>query len=268
MGQYAEIHELKHTAGFLQAAKRGHQLQMVMLSHADEDNRVLTDVSFHPLVAEAFHLLFTERDTHPDQVARWMRETNIRSENRLQVVRVDNLLEGQQLSELLVRVCCAFPPAYGRGAIVDAYLVRGTLFVRGPEHQMLHVPVTSIRALREMSPVVLRNFRVDPDGSFIHWPDVDVHLGWNQFLQAVDPAEFRKANQKSDDFNRRYGAAIRKTREDAGITQAGVHGLTDRQLRRIEQGECRATANALRHLATAHGLGLNEYMDKLSVATA
>jgi hypothetical protein len=83
---------------------------------------------------------------------------------------------------------------------------------------------------------VLLNFEIDADGSFIYWPDLDVHLGWNQFLQAVDPEELRKAQRRSEGFNKRYEAAIRKLREEAGLAQSKVEGLTERQLRRIEQG--------------------------------
>ena len=68
---------------------------------------------------------------------------------------------------------------------------------------MLHVPVGSVPALREQPRAVLGNFEIDPDGSFIRWPDLDVHLGWNQFLQAADPAELRKAQQRSAGFNER-----------------------------------------------------------------
>jgi hypothetical protein len=133
---------------------------------------------------------------------------------------------------------------------------------------MLHVPTDKLSSLRGQPRDLLRNFRIDPDGSFIHWPDIDVHLGWNQFLQAVEPGELHKAQQRSADFNRRYGAAIRKLREEAGIPQAKVEGITERQLRRIEQGECRATMNSLRHLAKAHGLDVNAYMEKVASAMA
>jgi ribosome-binding protein aMBF1 (putative translation factor) len=102
--------------------------------------------------------------------------------------------------------------------------------------------------------------------AFIPWPDLDVHVGWNQFLQAADPAELHSARQRSADFNRRYGAAIRKIRKEAGIAQAKVQGITERQLRRIEQGECRATVNALRALAKAHCLDVNAYMEEVAKA--
>ncbi len=82
----------------------------------------------------------------------------------------------------------------------------------------------------------------------------------------MDPDELRRAEQRVAGFNQRYGAAIRKVREAAGITQSSVEGLTERQLRRIEQGECRATAAAITALAKAHGIDANFYMERLTQA--
>jgi hypothetical protein len=170
------------------------------------------------------------------------------------------------VSHLLGRVCFALGPDGTRGHIIDAYLAGDSLFVRGPKHRMLRVPANSVPVLRGQSRSVLLNFAIDPDGSFLYWPDLDVHLGWNQFLQAVDPEELRKAQQRSEGFNKRYGAAIRKLRAEAGLAQSKVAGITERQLRRIEQGECRATTGALTALARAHGLEVNAYMEKLAKA--
>ena len=131
---------------------------------------------------------------------------------------------------------------------------------------MLHIPLESMRALRGRPQAHVRNFSIDPDGSFIYWPDLDVHLGWNQFLQALDPAQLRKAQQRSAGFNERYGAAIRSVREAAGIPQSKIEGLTERQVRRIEHGENRATSAAIAALAKAHGLDANAYMETLTKA--
>jgi Helix-turn-helix domain len=265
LARWAETRELLHTPKHRRAAEHAHGFEMVVLSHADDDHLVLTDARWEAVVAEAFHLLFTEPTTHPGQVARWMRTTNIRSEKRLHVVKVDDL-EAPEVSQLLGRVCLALGRDGSGDSIIDAYLAGNSLLVRGPRHRMLHVPVSSVPALRGQPRTVLGKFEIDPDGSFIRWPDLDVHLGWNQFLQAVDPAELRKAQQRSAGFNERYGAAIRKVRETAGILQSKVEGLTERQLRRIEQGECRATTPALTALARAHGLDVNAYMDRLANA--
>jgi hypothetical protein len=259
------IHEFGRVASLTELLGRVHELEMVVLSHADDDHLALTGSEIEPIVSGAFHLLFTEPTTHPEQVAQWIRTTNIRAENRLHIVRVDDL-EAPQVSDLLARVCSAFRPEGSRGNIVDACLGGDALLVRGPKHRMLHVPTDKLSSLRGQPRGVLRNFRIDPDGSFIYWPDIDVHLGWNQFLQAVDPEELRKAQQRSMGFNERYGAAIRKLREEAKISQSKVEGITERQLRRIEQGECRATAGALAALAKAHDLDVNDYMELLTKA--
>lgn len=263
LARCAEMHELGHAAVALAIATHVGKLERVVLSHVDEDHLMLTDKRVEPVVLVAFHLLFTEPATHPDQVAQWMRMTKIRSEHRLHVVRVDDL-EGPQVSQLLGRVCSALGRDGSRGSIIDIYLAGDAFFVRGPQHRMLHVPVSSLRALSGQPRAVLRNFVIDPDGSFISWPDLDVHLGWNQFLQAVDPEELRKAQQRTEGYNTRYGAAIRKLREVAGLSQSKIEGLTERQLRRIEQGACRATRTALATLAKAHGLDTNSYMERLA----
>jgi hypothetical protein len=257
------MHELGHDPLAHEIAKRFAKVERVVLSHVDEDHLVLTDERMVPVVSGAFHLLFTEPATHPDQVAQWMRSTRIRSENRLHIVRVNDL-ESPQVSQLLGRVCFALGRDGTRGNIIDAYLAGDSIFVRGPKHRMLHVPVNSIRALSGQPRDVLRNFIIDPDGSFVHWPDIDVHLGWNQFLQAVDPEELRKAQQRTEGYNKQYGAAIRKLREEARLSQSKIEGLTERQLRRIEQGECRATRSALASLAKAHGMNSNSYMGLLA----
>ncbi len=106
LARFAEMHELGHALVAHEIAKHGGKLERVVLSHVDEDHLVLTDERVVPLVSEAFHLLFTEPATHPDQVAQWMRTTKIRSENRLHVVRVDDL-EAPEVSQLLGRVCFA-----------------------------------------------------------------------------------------------------------------------------------------------------------------
>jgi hypothetical protein len=52
----------------------------------------------------------------------------------------------------------------------------------------------------------VEHFEIDEDGSYIYWPDLDLHLGWEQLQQIVDPVAAQKAKQKSHEFNVRYGA--------------------------------------------------------------
>src|SRR5439155_9182783 len=111
LARFAAMHELGPALVAHQIAKHVGKIEMVVLSHVDEDHLVLTDKRVEPVVSAAFHLLFTEPATHPDQVAQWIRTTKIRSENLLHVVRVEDL-EAPQASDLLGRVCHA--PRTGR----------------------------------------------------------------------------------------------------------------------------------------------------------
>ncbi|MFM8724453.1 MAG: hypothetical protein ACKON9_04935, partial [Planctomycetaceae bacterium] len=62
--------------------------------------------------------------------------------------------------------------------------------------------------------------------------------------------------------------AIKSLREDTGLKQKEIHGLTDRQLRRIEQGEQIVTSKALEALAKSHGMEIGDYMRELGRRTA
>ncbi len=92
----------------------------------------------------------------------------------------------------------------------------------------------------------------------------DIHLGWEQFEGAVDETAYLKAKQQVEGFNKAYGAAIEALRKEKGLRQSDIEGLTPRQVGRIESGQCRATLSALRKLAKAHHMSVNEYLEELS----
>jgi hypothetical protein len=158
----------------------------------------------------------------------------------------------------------------GDNRILDAWWEESTFVVVSPSGEgfrKLRVPLGKLPVLAECSKEARDNFKIDEDGVFIYWPGIDVHLGWEQFEQAVDKQSCLKAKQQSDEFNRAYGAAIRKAREAHKLLQSSIKGLTPRQIRRIETGQCRATYNALGKLAQAHGMSISEYLGKLAELT-
>src|SRR5256885_742451 len=75
-----------------------------------------------PFPSGAFYLLSTEPTTPPDQIVQWTRRAKIRSENRLHVVKVEDL-ETPNVSHLLSRVCFALAGDEKRCSIIDAYSV-------------------------------------------------------------------------------------------------------------------------------------------------
>lgn len=135
--------------------------------------------------------------------------------------------------------------------ILDAWWEGDTLVILSPRFDRLHVPLRELPALACHDTEALKRFEIDEDGAFIYWPDLDVHLGWEQLLQAVDPSAALRDRQASVEFNKRYGAALRAIRVSHGLRQSDISGLTPRQVGRIERGECRATHAALEKMARA-----------------
>jgi hypothetical protein len=150
-------------------------------------------------------------------------------------------------------------------SILDAWWEPGRLVIRSGSFERMKVPISALpRKFREAPMDQLVKFGIDEDGDMISWPELDIDMGWEQFEQAVNPEARLRANQKSDKFNAAYGHAIRILRESKGVPQNEIDGLDARHLRRIEQGEQRATHKALSKLADAHNMDLNAYMNELS----
>ena len=148
--------------------------------------------------------------------------------------------------------------------IADAWWEKDNFVVFSPTFARLKVPVGSLPKMAAASRRDLERFEIDDYGEYIYWPSHDVHMGWPQFEQAVNPHARLRARQASKDFNRRYGQAVRHLRREAGLRQSDITGLDERTVRRIEQGRTRATANAIGKLARAHGLESGEYLAKLA----
>jgi hypothetical protein len=167
---------------------------------------------------------------------------------------------------LLQRLKSGFAAGESEDRILDAKVENRVLRVVSVNFDRLDVPLAEVPPLKGAASSQLHEFEIDDDGAFIYWPRLDVHLGWRQLQQLVDPETALRASQKSMDFNRRYGQAVKARREQAGLTRGDVAGLSEKQLARIENGQCRLTTNAIAALAKAHGRVPNDYMRELANA--
>ena len=242
--------------------ERQKERRVLLISHLLEDHLegiTQTLQSMHNL--DKHYLFFMSSSTPimalPERVTR----LKIRTPERIHLSQAKNEQEEESLIRRLFRSNSA---GTTRESVVDAWWENDAFVVLSPSFKRLHVPIEKLPALRGKSQEALCDFQIDEDGSYVFWPQLDVHLGWEQFTQAVDNDAYMKARQKSEEFNRKYGLAIRKLREEAGLNQAQIAGLTDRQIRRIELGECRATHAALATLAQAHGMTTAQYMSRIA----
>ena len=194
-------------------------------------------------------------------------DLQIRSAHRLYVADWPSSGTAQMshyLAAFIQRLAATSSSEENSPRILNAGVFAGVLHVVSPEFKRLEIPIAKIPALQNKDQVTLTEFEIDEDGSFIYWPKLDVHLGWEQLEQIVNPAAALKAQQKQTAFNVRYGKAVQKFREQSGIKPADLADLSVKQLGRIERGECRLTAKAIETLAKAHKLSPNEYLNKIA----
>ena len=161
------------------------------------------------------------------------------------------------------RVLLSFARDEGWEAILDAYVLRDRLVVVLGDFRVAEFPSERIPGLGDRRAPHLSEFEIDSSGSFLHWPSLDLHLGASQLLQAVDPMHL------ADVEIRRYATskistALLTIREEDGLRQSDIDGLSERQVRRLEKEESRFTTEAAMSYASALGCSLDDFLSRLS----
>lgn len=151
-----------------------------------------------------------------------------------------------------------------RQLIASASISGDKLVVWTCEPRRLEVPVKVIPALARMEPASLATFVVSESGSRIHWPEDDVDLTAESIRAFADP-EVRLEQQAIRRAEAtRYARSIRSLREQRGLRQSDIPGLTERQVRRLEEGDTMPRVATLEKLARAHGMDVNAYVAALA----
>ncbi|HET7232299.1 MAG TPA: hypothetical protein VFJ16_19995 [Longimicrobium sp.] len=150
-----------------------------------------------------------------------------------------------------------------RLGIVDAYLLGGELVILCGDLESRSFPIARLPGVAELVADQQDAFEIDSDGSYLYWPAGDLHLGVSQLLQAADPAFLADVyiKRNSNDFT---GRALRQIREERGLRQVDIPGLSERQVRRIEDGISRLRVASAECFALALGIPLNELLEKVA----
>lgn len=147
--------------------------------------------------------------------------------------------------------------------IVDAYVLWRDLWVVLGDMTIRSFPVPQVTFLSALSDEDLQKLEVQSSGSYLHWPTQDLRVGASQLLQAVDPMFL------ADVAIERYAVekmslALRLLREERGLTQSQIHGISDRHVRRLENEEVRLTSDAAHRYSEAFGLRMDEFLADLA----
>ena len=161
------------------------------------------------------------------------------------------------------RVLTAWQFGAERRLIARAMTANDRLFVTSCLPETFEIEFDRMPALRRLRKRDRGNFVVSDDGSYIHWRSQDVHVDLDAILSVLDTAYGDTCAAARLAHHKTLGQAVAALRRRQGLRQAEVAGLSDRQVRRIETGG-RATVPALKRLAAAHRMGLDEYLNALA----
>jgi hypothetical protein len=233
-------------------AARRYQHLFVLCSalHLPEAAKFLSEMNReHRLQA-----LFVRTDIDPAWLPQMLERAGLRS--------VRNMLAHSN-SLVPHRVLAAWQHNAQAELIADATVADDRLIVVSCEPKTYEVGFDQMPALRKIATKHRRSFEIAEDGSFIWWPSADIHLDLDALRTVTDPVWRKRAQRIRRTHGREYGAAIATLRKDRGLRQTDIPGLSERQLRRIEESGA-VSVRAMEQLANAHGMALADYLDALA----
>ncbi len=124
-------------------------------------------------------------------------------------------------------------------------------------------PIGMLPRVRRFEPAAVGRFVIDSSGSYLYWPDRDVHMGPSQMLQAVDPTHLADVEIRRYEMEK-LSLALLDMRSDRHLKQTEIPGLSERHVRRLEKEKTRLTVEAATKLAIAFDMTLPEFLDELS----
>ena len=187
----------------------------------------------------------------------------LRLASALRLHKPDQRLQVCRDPLVVKRLVIAFKrPAPWEG-ILDAYVLEDSLVVVLGDMSVREFPIRRLPQVRRFEPAVLSHFVIDSAGSYLYWPDRDVHMGPSQMLQAVDPMYLADVEIRRYEMEK-ISLALLDMRNDLQLKQTEILGLSERHVRRLEREETRLTVDAATKFATAFGLTLSGFLDELS----
>lgn len=224
---------------------------------------VLTSVADLPTVSEFVrdpnyrnHLrtLFVREDDNAQFLPQMLYEAKLKSSRHILV---------HSTKDVPKRVLTAWSLGCPDQLIATARVVDEELFIMACDNTLFRVGFAEMPAL-ERIPIQQRSlFSISSEGSYIHWPEVDVHIDLDAVRYLKDETWREKKDREKLMYDLRFGEAVAALRKQYGLKQAEIRGLSERHVRRIEKGE-RTKIDTLAILARNHGLSLKEYLDEIA----
>ena len=224
---------------------------------------VLTSVADLPAVSEFVraanhrnHLrtLFVREDDNAQFLPQMLYEAKLKSSRHILV---------HSTKDVPKRVLTAWSLGCPEQLIAAAQVVAEELFVMACDHTLFRVDFAEMPALGRIPAQQRSSFTISSEGSYMQWPEVDVHIDLDAVRCLKDDTWREKKERERLMYDLRFGEAVAALRKQYGLKQAEIQGLSERHVRRIEKGE-RTKVDTLAILAKSHGLSLKMYLDEIA----
>lgn len=170
--------------------------------------------------------------------------------------------------DTVARIVRAHLASAEKTLIATALIEGDQLWVWSCEPKLYRCQISTLPPLRGLTNTQAAKFEISKSGSRLHWPEPDIDLTLESIQAAADPAARASQGRQYREAAKNYARAIRALREKHGLAQSEVGGLSDRAVRRIEQGERIPHLATLEKLAKAHGMAVDEYLNRLAALSA
>ena len=162
------------------------------------------------------------------------------------------------------RIIKAWQSGSQHDLIARAIMADDYLLVMNCALESFQIRFDDLPALKKLSIKERSKFKVSDSGSYIYWPSGDIHLNIDSIRYVTDENWRKKFDLERIIHNKNFGRAIASVRQQHGLDKTSIHGLSDRQLRRIENEGARPGIETLTTLARAHKMDVNIYLNEIA----
>ena len=148
--------------------------------------------------------------------------------------------------------------------IARANIIDNKLFLLNCALKPFEISFADLPPLNKIPKTQRGDFRISDSGSYIHWPANDIHLDIESIRYFTDEGFRKKCDLEKVTHDKQFGLAIATMRKTHHLVQADIDGMSDRQLRRIENEGARPSVATLATLAKAHKMEVNDYLNELT----
>jgi hypothetical protein len=180
---------------------------------------------------------------------------------------MDQIFEFSLDSDVPMRVLEAWKMGAEQELIAYAVSSEKGLSVLNCALHIWTVPFEAMPALQKIPQDQRQHFELDSDGSFLYWESTDTHIDLESLKASIDPELKAKLNAEKVMHDKRFGKAIASVRKSLKLKQTDIGTVSAKQISRIEKG-ARPKLETLKLLAQAHGLEINDYLEKVAQAIA